>query len=157
MQWDGPPRVVSSSSALCVNVIRDQIIKSCKPQVRRTMVPRPVDILKKDTTLLATYSVNGNGKRYDFFSVFTGRDPHRWPFVALASCGGNIKDTRLLKHYWYRNNRSCSEFQILKKIQDAPGVLQIDDDLCIHGVGCDSWSGFTRVLLEAICCVLATP
>ena len=142
VEWNSETCVQQLYSA--VKLIGDEVVRS---RDRPSVVPALEDVFHKGKTLLAKYSVDANEKQYDLFPVFIGKDPTRRPLVALASCGECLKDARILKYSWCRKGKPHFEYQILKKIQDAPGVVQIDDDLCNSRVDCDPSSGFIQNVL----------
>ena len=128
----------------CVKLIKNEAMRLHNA---RSMTPRLNCTLRTRRTLLPTYCVTANRKRYDLFPVSIGRDPSRRPFVALASRGEHLKDARILKYSWRQEDKPHIEYQILKKIQDVPGVIQVDDKLCSSRADYDPCSGFVREIL----------
>ncbi|KAL5522454.1 hypothetical protein ACEPAG_8470 [Sanghuangporus baumii] len=118
--WNHP----SAIQKLCtyVKLIRDEAVRPHHPAV-----PKLKDIITMKTRTIGLYSAISGGHWFRLLPILS-RGDGRKPFVALGVTEDD-QFVRVFKYSWYKTTDRWQEYRLLQKLQDAPGIVRLDDEL----------------------------
>ncbi|KAL5523290.1 hypothetical protein ACEPAF_1557 [Sanghuangporus sanghuang] len=105
-----------------VKLVRDDAVRP-----RHPATPKLVDVITTKTRTIGLYSAKLRGCQFRLLPILS-RAAGRKPFVALG-VSEDDQDVRVFKYSWYRTVDCWQEHKLLHELQDAPGIVRLDDEL----------------------------
>ncbi|KAL5522463.1 hypothetical protein ACEPAG_8479 [Sanghuangporus baumii] len=105
-----------------VKLVRDEAVRP-----RHPATPKLTDVITMKTRTIGLYSAKLRGRQFRLFPILSRADGRK-PFVALG-VSEDDQDVRVFKYSWYKTVDCWQEHKLLQELQDAPGIVRLDDEL----------------------------
>ncbi|KAL5522465.1 hypothetical protein ACEPAG_8481 [Sanghuangporus baumii] len=103
-------------------LVRDEAVRP-----RHPATPKLADVIAMKTRTIGLYSAKLRGRQFRLLPILSRADGRK-PFVALG-VSEDDQDVRVFKYSWYRTVDCWREHKLLQELQDAPGIVRLDDEL----------------------------
>ncbi|KAL5480756.1 hypothetical protein ACEPAI_9696 [Sanghuangporus weigelae] len=118
--WNHP--FVIQKLCTFVKLVRDEAVRP-----RHPATPKLADAITMKTRTIGLYSANQRDRQFRLLPILSRADGRK-PFVALG-VSEDDQDVRVFKYSWYRTVDCWQEHKLLQELQDAPGIVRLDDEL----------------------------